>query len=74
MFRFYFTLSAEATPVWEQLFEEERRYPDHTLWRNARAEGWHIILECPPNEIDALIGIAIAVAILEFEIFRMLPF
>ena len=52
MFRVYFKLSAEAPPVWEALFEKERRYQNHTLFRTAKTSGEHIILECPLNEID----------------------
>ena len=52
MFRVYFKLSDEAMPVWEKMFEMERRYARHSLWRKARADGKFIILECPLDEID----------------------
>ena len=52
LFHIYFQLSADAPPEWEQLFEEERHYPDHTLFRTAKARGEYTILECPLDEID----------------------
>ena len=51
MFRFYFKLSAEAPELWEEIFEETRKFPRHSLWWTSRAEGEHIILECPPSEL-----------------------
>lgn len=39
-------------PIWEALFEQERRWARHSLWREARAEGKFIIVECPLSEIE----------------------
>lgn len=50
--RFYFKLSAKAPKAWQQLFEQGRRSPRHTLWRRARATDRHIVLEAPPDEVE----------------------
>lgn len=52
MFRVYFKLSDEVMPVWEKLFELERQYARHSLWRKARTDGKFIIIECPLSEIE----------------------
>ena len=52
LLRIYFKLSAEAPRKWEQFFEDELRFPMHTLWRTATLKGKHIVLESPLDEID----------------------
>jgi hypothetical protein len=48
----YLTLSAAPPEEWAQIFEERRRFPRHTSWRNAWIEGASIVIDCVPEEIE----------------------
>ena len=52
MWRFYFTLSAQAPTAWQQIFKKGREFPRHSLWRKAKATNRHIVLEAPLDEIE----------------------
>ena len=52
MFRFYFKLSAAAPELWQELFEQTRKFPRHSLWRTAWPESEHIVLECPAETLE----------------------
>ncbi|MDE2749295.1 MAG: hypothetical protein OXI34_10045 [Chloroflexota bacterium] len=48
----YLALSHRPPSVWGKIFEQERRFPRHTLWRRARVSGSHIILQAPLDELE----------------------
>jgi hypothetical protein len=50
--RLYLKLSSEPPPEWVRMFEQERRFPRHPIWRNAWVIGPHIIVECVPEELE----------------------
>jgi hypothetical protein len=50
--RMYLKLSAEPPPEWVRIFEQERRFPPHRIWRNAWVIGAHIVVECVPEELE----------------------
>ena len=45
-------LSEEQSPEWVRIFERERRFPSHRIWRNAWVVGAHIVVECVPEELE----------------------
>lgn len=45
-------LSESPPPEWVQLFQQERRFPRHTMWRHASVEGGHIVVDCVPEELE----------------------
>ena len=50
--RLYLKLSEEPQPEWVKIFEQERRFPSHRVWRNAWVVGAHIVVECLPEELE----------------------
>ena len=50
--RLYLKLSEEPSPEWVKIFEQERRFPPHQIWRNAWVVGAHIVVECVPEELE----------------------
>ncbi|MQY74059.1 MAG: TIR domain-containing protein [Clostridia bacterium] len=52
LYNIYMKLSASAPLEWQQIFEAERRFPRHPMWRNAWLEGDHIVIHCVPDEIE----------------------
>ncbi|MDP9202386.1 MAG: toll/interleukin-1 receptor domain-containing protein [Gemmatimonadota bacterium] len=52
LFHMYLRLSEEPPTEWEQIFEAERRFPRHSMWRKAWIEGNHIIVHCVPDELE----------------------
>jgi len=48
----YLQLSVEPPSEWQQLFDQERRFPRHSMWREAWVEGRHIVVDCVPEEIE----------------------
>ena len=50
--RLYLKLSSEPPPEWVRMFEQERRFPPHRIWRNAWVIGPHIVVECVPQELE----------------------
>lgn len=54
LYNVYFKLSAEPPLEWVQIFEEERRFPRHTMWRRAWIEGQYIIVHCCLDEITKI--------------------
>ena len=50
--RLYLKLSEEPSPEWVKIFEQERRFPPHRIWRNAWVIGRHIVVECVPEELE----------------------
>lgn len=51
LFHIYLELSAHPPQEWVQIFDAERQFPRHTMWRHAWIEGRHIIVHCVPEEI-----------------------
>ena len=50
--RLYLKLSGEPPGEWVKIFEQERRFPRHPIWRNAWVVGAHIVVECIPEELE----------------------
>jgi hypothetical protein len=51
LYNIYLKLSALPPLDWQQIFEAERRFPRHTMWRDAWIEGEYIIIHCVPDEM-----------------------
>lgn len=51
LFNVYFTLSAFPSQEWADIFDAERRFPRHTMWRKAWVEGNCIVVYCVPDEV-----------------------
>lgn len=51
LYHVYFILSRRPPGEWIQIFEEERRFPRHTMWRDAWIDGQYIIVHCCLDEI-----------------------
>lgn len=52
LFNMYLKLSADPPTEWRQIFEAERRFPRHTMWRRAWIEGDYIVIYCVPEELE----------------------
>jgi TIR domain len=52
LYNMYLKLSKTPPAEWEQIFEAERRFPRHTMWRRAWIEGQHIVINCVPDELE----------------------
>lgn len=50
--RLFLRLSAGPPPEWVKIFERERRFPRHRIWRNAWVIGTHIVVECVPEDLE----------------------
>ena len=51
--RHMFLKLSELPPrEWVQLFENERSFPRHSMWRHAWIEGNYIVVDCVPEEIQ----------------------
>lgn len=48
----YLELSATPPSDWIDRFNEERKFPRHTMWRKAWVEGKFIVIDCVPDEIE----------------------
>jgi hypothetical protein len=48
----YFQLSANPSNNWIILFDQERRFPRHNMWRKAWVEGSFIVVRCALDEIE----------------------
>lgn len=45
-------LSAQPSSEWRQLFDNERQFPRHSMWRAAWIESSFIVVDCVPEEIE----------------------
>lgn len=52
MRRVFLRLSGEPPQLWAELFDREREFPRHTMWREAHVSGNHIVVDCVPEEIE----------------------
>jgi hypothetical protein len=53
LYNVYFELSAVPPSEWVQIFDGERRFPRHTMWRRAWIEGKHVVVHCCLDEIKS---------------------
>ena len=51
LYHVYFELSAHPPQEWVQIFEVERQFPRHTMWRHAWVEGNYVVVHCVPEEV-----------------------
>lgn len=51
LFHIYFELSSYPTQEWAQIFEAERQFPRHTMWRHAWLEDKYVVVHCVPDEV-----------------------
>ena len=51
MYYVYLKLSKNPTSQWSEIFLEERKFPRHTMWRDAWIEGKYIVIECALDEV-----------------------
>lgn len=49
---YYFRLSRHPSNAWERHFIEARRFPRHTMWRQAWVEGDCIVVKCALDELQ----------------------
>ncbi|MEI7748716.1 MAG: hypothetical protein WCI81_06545 [Chlorobiaceae bacterium] len=47
----HLTLSKSPPSNWGILFDQERQFPRHSMWRRAWIEGRYIVVDCVPEEI-----------------------
>ena len=48
----FLRLSSRPPTDWVRIFDNERGFPRHTMWRKAWVEGQHIVVDCVPEEIE----------------------
>lgn len=51
LYHIYLELSSHPPQEWVQIFEAERQFPRHTMWRHAWTEGNYIVVHCVPEEV-----------------------
>ncbi|MDF1741963.1 MAG: toll/interleukin-1 receptor domain-containing protein [Verrucomicrobiales bacterium] len=51
LYHVYFELSGNPPREWAQIFEAERQFPRHSMWRHAWIEGRYIVVHCVPDEV-----------------------
>ncbi len=51
LYHVYFRLSKRPPAEWVEIFDAERRFPRHTMWRRAWIEGEFIVVHCVPEEV-----------------------
>lgn len=52
LYNIYLKLSTLPPLDWQQIFEAERRFPRHTMWRDAWIEGEYIVVHCVPDAME----------------------
>ncbi len=48
----YFQLSTSPPPEWIKIFNNERRFPRHSMWRDARVIGQAVVIRCGLDEVE----------------------
>lgn len=48
----YLSLSQAPPDVWCQIFNAERQFARHSMWRRAWVEGASIVVDCVPEELE----------------------
>lgn len=51
LYNVYFSLSNVPPREWVEIFEAERRFPRHSMWRKAWIDGSFIIVHCGLDEV-----------------------
>ncbi len=51
LYHVYFGLSVHPPQEWVQIFEAERQFPRHSMWRYAWIEDTYIVVHCVPVEV-----------------------
>lgn len=51
LYNVYFKLSSEPPIEWVRIFEAERRFPRHTMWRRAWVDGQYVVIHCALDEV-----------------------
>lgn len=52
LYNMYLKLSTRPSDDWIQIFNAERRFPRHTMWRDAWIEKDFIVILCVPKELE----------------------
>ena len=52
LYNVYLQLSADPPENWDDVFDEQRRFPRHSMWRRAWIEGGFIVVHCPLEELQ----------------------
>jgi len=55
LYHVYFKLSTEPPLEWVRIFEEEHRFPRHSMWRHAWIDGQFIVVPCCLDEVKKFI-------------------
>lgn len=48
----YLKLSQFPSSEWGQIFDNQRQFPRHSMWRRAYVEGRYIVVDCVPEELE----------------------
>ena len=48
----YLRLSTSPNNEWVNIFNNERAFPRHSMWRHAWIEGQYIVVDCVPEEVE----------------------
>ncbi|PEU28638.1 hypothetical protein CN532_11475 [Bacillus wiedmannii] len=51
LYNVYFNLSNFPSREWVEIFEVERRFPRHSMWRKAWVEENYMVIHCPLDEV-----------------------
>ncbi|MCC5842561.1 MAG: toll/interleukin-1 receptor domain-containing protein [Opitutales bacterium] len=51
LYHVYFELSRNPPREWTEIFDAERQFPRHSMWRHAWVEGRYIVVHCVPEEV-----------------------
>ena len=51
LYNVYFQLSYHPPSEWVDIFDTERQFPRHTVWRKAWIEGKYVVVHCVPEEV-----------------------
>ena len=46
------SLSQDPPAVWCKIFDAERQFPRHSMWRRAWIDGSSIVVDCVPEELE----------------------
>ncbi len=52
LYNIYLELSSYPPEEWVQIFDAERQFPRHSMWRRAWIDGAHIVVSCTPEELS----------------------
>lgn len=52
LYNMYLKLSRGPSEEWQQIFDAERSFPRHSMWRRAWIEGDYIVVYCVPEELE----------------------